>query len=272
MKTKELCIFSLLLFISIMLFGVAQSRVSGSRAEFNYRQRLTEVAIPSILLEAMAGEFKGTLANYFLLEAGSFIGGLTEADEQDWGAVARLLEQSSRLDPYFKQTYTLAQGTLPWYMQEIETTMRILERSRDHRDWDWMPGFYIGFNHFYFHQNHVAASNALMQASNVSNAPPHLATWAARLASQAGQHQVAIDFLTGIIENTEDVHQRAMLSERLEAVRGSAFLQKAVDHYAVQFGRLPHSLDELVEDGLISEIPENPYDRSYMLKDGLVDF
>jgi hypothetical protein len=273
MKKKELCIFVILLLVFFALFFVAQLRVIDSRADFSYRLQVSAAPIPPMLLKALGGEFKGLLANYFFLEAATFVGGNTAVSDKEWAAVARLLEQSSVLDPYFKQTYSFAQGVLPWHAGRVDQTMVILERSREHRTWDWLPGFFMGFNHFYFNQDHAAASQALMAASRVQDAPPALATWAARLASQAGQNQTALEFLEGVYSDTADEQQKDMIKKRIIAVQGAYTLQQAVDRFSDQYDRYPISLDELIEWDILVELPLNPYPRPFVLnEEGIVEF
>lgn len=272
MKKSETYTFIALSLVFLMMFGVANLRITDLRDVLSYRLQVSAAPLPTTLLNALAGEFKGVAADYLLMEAASFIGGNEKPDEGEWAAIARLLEQSSILDPYFKQTYIVAQGTLPWHAQKYEETLTILERSRRHRTWDWRPGFFIGFNHFYFYNDNAAASEALMEASRVPGAPPTLATWASRLASKAGHYQTAIDFLAEMYESTEDVQQREMLMKRITAVRGAYVLQQAVDRFNEQFGTLPNCLDELVEKDILPELPVNPYKRDYALNEGRVEF
>ena len=269
-RTCRILIPSLICFISIAFY--AQLRIASFRDEISQELTVSAVPIPTELLRAMAGEFKGVVANYLLLEAASFIGGNTNLEAWEWDAVARLLEQSSVLEPHFKQTYTFAQGTLPWYTNKVEITMNILDRGKDHRVWDWIPNFFIGFNHFYFNQDYQAASKALMDASQVPDAPSSLATWGARLASQAGQFKIALEFLEGMYATTEGEQQREMIKERIVAVQGAYVLQQAVDRFRDQYGSYPISLDELIDRDILSEIPFNPYLRPYALNDGIVEF
>jgi hypothetical protein len=272
MKAKETSFFIILLIGFLTLYGIAQLRVIDLRADLSNRLQVSAAPLPPILLKALAGEFKGIVADYLLLEAASFIGGDAKIGDKEWTAVARLLEQSSVLDPYFKQTYSLAQGTLPWHAQKFDETFAILERSRQHRTWDWIPGFFIAFNHFYFFEDHTAASEALMTASRVHAAPPALATWAARLASKTGQFQAAIEFLAGTYESTEDEQQKAMLKTRIEALQNAYVIQQAVDQFKGQYNRFPTDFDELVDANILPDIPINPYHRQYALNEGVVEF
>ena len=272
MKRRETVVFGVLLLFFLSLFVSAQIRVFDLRSDLRNRLHVSAAPIPPELLKALAGEFKGLVADYLLLEAASFIGGNSSVNDAQWDAVARLLEQSSVLDPYFKQTYILAQGTLPWQGHKLAPAMAILERSKVHRTWDWRPGFLLGFNNFYFLKDNLKASHELMQASKIPGAPLTLATWASRLASQAGQTSAAIEFLLTIHEGTEDETFKKQLEARIEALRGVETLQFAVDRFQVRFSRSPNSLNELVEASILPDLPRNPYKRPYSLSEGKVDF
>jgi hypothetical protein len=274
MKAKSILMVFLILTISIIFYTLSRSRVESYRTDYTYRLHAAASPMPSIAIEALAGEFKGMVANYLLLEAASYIGSHHSADANpyDWEAVSILLDRSSYLDPYFRQTYRLAQSTLPWHAHKYDETLKILERSRKHLPWDWQPGFFLGFNYYYFLKDNLTASKILMETSRVPNAPVTLATLASRLSSKAGQISAAIAFLSGIYKNTDDQETRELLETRIKALRGAQTIQSAVGAFQARFNRPPHTLDELVENDILLAIPQNPYNRPYTLKNGQVDF
>ncbi len=271
MRTKQNIAIVFVLILSLAFYSLSRSQVNAYRADYSHRLRAATLLLPPKVIEALSGEFKGMLANYFLLEAASFVGSRQEITEADWVAVALLLEQSSLLDPYFKQTYRFAQAMLPWHAK-LEEALTILERSRNHLPWDWQPGFFIGFDYHFFLADNLTASQKLMEASRVPGSPSTLATLASRLASKAGHTSAAIDFLTAMYEKTDDEETKNMLAERIVALRGVETLQSAIDRFQAQFGRVPDTLEELVHTSTLSAIPPNPYGRPYVLKDGRVDF
>lgn len=265
----KLCV---ILVILLTFNCLSHFRVIAYRTDFNYRLHTAAIPFPPEVLNFLAGEFKGMVANYLLLEAASFIGSHEKASADDWEALTRLLDQSNRLDPYFRQTYRLSQATLPWEAGEVEKAIEILERSRKHLPWDWEPGFFIGFDYYYFLNDNMTASQKLMEASKVPCAPLPLATLASRLASRAGKTDAAIDFLVAIYKNTDDEDTREHLKQRITALRGIAALNKAIAIFQRQFGRLPTNLEELVDNEVLSDLPHNPYERPYTFKNGQVDF
>jgi len=144
--------------------------------------------------------------------------------------------------------------------------------SRDNRRWDWVPGFFIGFNYFYFIKDNLEASRQLMEASKVPNAPLALATLASRLAAKSGQTLTAIVFLRAMLEKTEDEDKRKELELRIEALKGVLTLEQALERYRSAFGNEAQSLEELVTSGIIAELPINPYERPFELREGVISF
>jgi hypothetical protein len=267
-------IYSVVFILSVLLtiYCAARFRVNSYRSDYAYRLHTAAVPLPAEALSALAGEFKGMVANYLLLEATSFIGSTQKATTEDWDAVERLLDQSSQLDPYFKQTYRVSQSTLAWDADKVEAAIGILERSEKHLPWDWQPGFFIGFDYHYFKKDNKTAARKLMETSKIPDAPLPLATLASRLASKSGQTSAAIDLLSAIYADTDDEQTKEMLRIRIHALKGVQTLNAAIAIFQSQFGRMPNSLSELVDKAILSELPPNPYKRSFSFQNGQVDF
>ncbi|MBT8341018.1 MAG: hypothetical protein HKP58_17840 [Desulfatitalea sp.] len=274
--SKKNGVMLLFLFIPLLAtYFLSQRQVAAFRADYSYRLHANMSRLPDIVVEILAGEFKGLVADYLLLDAAAFIGSsqsLETSSDEDWNAVARLLEQSSRLDPCFRNTYILTQGALPWRAHKYHETIKILARSKQHLSWDWIPGFFIGFDSYFFLKDNLTASQELMEASKIEGAPFTLATLASRLASQAGRTRAAIEFLSAVYENTEDQDAKNVIQVRIQALQGVQALQIAVGTFQIQFGRKPDTLDELVEKGVLPHLPVNPYNKPYSYVDGKIDF
>ncbi len=274
MKSKDTLIVLFVLAVSLALHFFARIHVDTYRGNVTHRLRAATIPLPTEAIKTLALEFKGMTANYLLLEAASFIGSrdFLDAGSDDWDAVVQLLEQSSNLDPYFKQTYRLAQ-IIPWQDQTyLDQILTIIERSKLHRPWDWEPGFLMGFDYYFFLKDNLTGSRKMMEASKVDGAPVFIASLASRLASQAGQTKTAIDFLSALYEKTDHEPTRLALKERIEALQGVVVLESAIDRFEMQFGRMPRTLDELVDESILSVLPANPYGKPYALKDGTIDF
>jgi tetratricopeptide (TPR) repeat protein len=211
------------------------------------------------ILEIAAGEFKGILADYLLLKASVFLGGRYKTTENDWLAVYHLFKQSLALDPYFFQTCYFIQAILPWEAKMPEKAVELLDISRKHRYWDWQPGYYIGFDYFYFLKDNNKAAKQLMEAAKIPGAPRIISSLASRMAHKSGQTELAIAFLQTMYDKAKDENTRAFLQDRIKAHTGILVLEKAVLLFWQKYDYIPGSLDDLVLKGIISELPENPY-------------
>jgi hypothetical protein len=234
--------------------------LQSSRHELNIQgQESPLFNLPTVMTQVIAGEFKGLLADYAVMEVGSIIGKKEKVTLEEWKTVARLFDHALELDPYFQQSYMLLQGTLPWYTKDYDVTIALLETSKDHRYWDWIPGFFIGFDYFYFVKDNLKASEHLMEASNVKDAPPALVTFGARLAQQSGKNETAISFLRTMLEKEKDQDKRDMLMKRIDVHLALDILETGITAYRNKLGKNPDKLDDLVSAGILAKLPDNPY-------------
>ena len=234
--------------------------------------RAVSPVLPPQVMKVLAGEFKGLASDVLLIEAAAFLGSNKKPTDEDYEGLSNLFSHVLALDPFFKQAYYLVQASLSWEGKRYDKANELLGVSRDNRRWDWVPGFFIGFNYFYFIKDNLEASRQLMEASKVPNAPLALATLASRLAAKSGQTLTAIVFLKAMLEKTEDEDKRKELELRIEALKGVLTLEQALERYRSAFGNEAQSLEELVTSGIIAELPINPYERPFELREGVISF
>lgn len=232
--------------------------------------------MPPVILEMLALEFKGLFADYLVLEAGAKIGTSVIRDEEgfkvedkeiDWDAVHKMFVSSQYLDPTFLQTFFLAQGWLPWEdVGMVGKTQQILQVTAQNRPWDWQPYRTMAFNEYYFNNDLVLASEYFLKAAKAPNAPPFLGIVGSRLAQKSGETTVAIAIVRSTLSgmNDDDSGYRDLL-DRLEALLGVQELEKAVESFQKRFSRLPYSLDEIVNSGIVPSLPKNPYNVGYCI-------
>jgi len=229
--------------------------------------------LPGPLLRLIAGEFRGLAADIYFLKGLVTFGRTLEQrvedaeKEQVWQQVFALLDAATDLDPYFFDPYYFANASLSRNPAMVPKINTMLEKGLYLRDWDWMLPFYLGFNHFYYLQDNVKASEYLMLGAQRPNAMPLLTTLAARLAYKGNRTENAIGFLRGILSKTEDEKTRELYQTRLEALEKIFYLERAVAYHLEQFGDEPKDLQALVRRGVIPEIPADPYGGSFFIAD-----
>ena len=235
-------------------------------------QRAEALMVSPVLLEIVAGEFKGLLADYLLLKASAFLGSRYQTTEDDYDAVQALLNQSLTLDPYFYQTCYYVQAFLAWQGKRIDEAIELLKISEKFRYWDWTPGFYIGFDYFYFLKDNRTASEYLLKTSKKQDAPPILATLGARLAQKSGNTMTAIAFLKSMLPTVEDDTTHRQVELRIEALEGVVILEKGISEFQARFGELPKNLEALISSGILKQLPVNPYNKPFTYEDGIIGF
>jgi hypothetical protein len=256
----------------LALHGIGTHKVQEIRTSIRYQNQISAPLLPVTVLKIIAGEFKGAVADYLLLEIGAFIDAGDERSDADWDRVTFHFGQCMALDPYFEQTYRMVQAFLPW-REKTEAANALLEKAARNRPWDWYPRFYIGFNYFNFLKDYAKASENIIAASKYENAPSILATLGARLAQKSGQTLAALAFLKSMEHNPDyDEAAKQLIAVRIKVIEGALRLEKAVAAYRQRFGHDIHSLQDLVTSGILKELPQHAESRAYTYSDGKVGF
>ena len=105
----------------------------------------------------------------------------------------------------------------------------------------------------------MKAADYLMTASQRPGPSEQLASLAARLAFKEKKTENAILFLEAVAKKTEDENLKKEYETRVRALQARLFLERSVSAYKDKFGRTPVSLKRLTEQGIIKEIPTDPY-------------
>lgn len=259
-------------------YGVSYQTLLTYRTDYAiHKQNSNRWNLPPLMLKVIAGEFKGLVADLIVLEAGARLGTELIRNPQggykyvpkhyDWPAIHQLFTNSMSLDPAFAQTYTLAQGWLPWEPANmVAETQEILKTAAEYRTWDWRPLHDIGFNEYYFRNNPGKAGKIFLEAAKTPNAPPFLAILGARLAHKGGATQDAIIIMKTMLASKDKEEPGYVdIVKRLQALEGVLAIEKAVEKYEESRGRKPASLADLTMEGFLDTLPPNPYNVNYCL-------
>jgi hypothetical protein len=145
-----------------------------------------------------------------------------------------------------------------------EETNELLDISRRHRPWDWHPGFYMGFNYYYFLSDYAKASEIFLETAKIKDSPALIPVLGARFAHKAQHTASAVVLLKGMLTDPGlDDFKRSEIKKRIQALQGALILEKALARHKQTFGGYPSRLETLVDRQLISAIPVNPYKTHY---------
>lgn len=259
---KNALFLVLSLFLSLFIFS--NEMIKEKRKTLGVSYSIDIPSTPPNVIKLLAGEFPGLTADYLLLQIGSYIGSNSGISRDQWKTIHLGFEQAFELDPYFQQTYLQAQAFLAWEASMPEAAIRILDAAGRKRTWDWRPGYYTGFDYYYFLNDYQKASDIFLETAKIKHAPLIIALLGSRFAAKEYRTQASIDMLELMLNDGElDETSRKEIQNRIIILKDIEGLHKAVEHYKSIFHKNPSSLDDLVTSKIIERLPVNPYSKSY---------
>ncbi|MCL7488661.1 MAG: hypothetical protein M8357_10870 [Desulfobulbaceae bacterium] len=215
------------------------------------------------------------MADYLMLNTmvwhGEKILDKIEVKPAEWQATYLGVKLITELDPRFLDPYVLAETSLPWEAGMVEETNELLLKAASVLKDNYRPYFFLWFNHYYFLKDPETAGMYLEKAAIVPGAPQFYKTLAARMRLQSGNIMSGIIFLQEMLKETRDAKTKLFLQKRLDTLRIIAALEKHVGEYIKQFNQQPENLSDLVREGLMEEIPRDPYGGEfYIMENGRV--
>lgn len=214
--------------------------------------------LPQIeILNILSLDYKGLISKLLFFKTLVYYGEHMDSRIMpDWKWMYQILNASTILDPYNIDSYYFTQAVLTWDANLIKETNLILERGEKYRAWDFFMPFFLGFNYFYFLKDN---KNAALYFEHAARINPALIDYAIRFHYKANEIPLAISILRKMHDDIKNEDIRKQIMQRINAYENALILEKAVRQYEEKFHELPEKLEYLLEKGLISQIPEDPY-------------
>ncbi len=232
--------------------------------------------VPSFkVLKLVAADHKEVTASFLVMKVLMYFGGLIELTQNevavapDYPAMSRLIHNAVELDPYNMDAYYFAQAILSWDVGRVDLANKLLDHGMQYRTWDWQLPYFAGFNHAYFLKDYATASRYYQRAGELSGFDLYK-NLAGRYMQEAGRTELAIRYLSTLEQGEKNLAIKKSYQLRLIAFQEVQRIEVARDEYQKKFGRLPASIDQLVQEGLLTP-PVDPYGGNFYLQpDGKV--
>lgn len=270
MKRRVVIILTLLVLISNYIYSRMEIE-SFKNSEFGLQTMSLRPVYSYLRTLSMNHEL--TVADLLWLRSiQNFLGRFLSVSETE--LFHEYLETITNLDPRFKIVYLLGGISLSVFCYNGELSNKLLLKAINRFKDDWHIPFLIGYNYFYELGNYLEGAKYIKLASEVPGAPLWLNFLSARLYSAGGEPETAVEFLRRLYEITEDKKTKELIKIRLISAIVEMHIQKiekAVKEYRRRFNRIPGSLEEIVKQGFLKEIPREPTGGHYYLdKEGNV--
>jgi len=174
------------------------------------------------------------------------------------------------LDPYYQDPYEFGGVVLASEIGDVNHSSLLLKKGmknvpKTHPRYWYLP-FYLGFNYWYYNWDFKNGAKYLEMASKFPRSPEYLPMLTARMYADADSAEIALPFLDEMIATAKTEKRKEQLIKRRKDVLVTYhldILDMAVKKYYEKFGRYPNSTESLVTDGIIKEIPKEPFGGEY---------
>jgi len=187
-------------------------------------------------------------------------------DEYEW--MYHALDVITMLDPQYAYAYYAGGVILGDLANRPDLSNQLLERGVRANPDVWNIPFLLGYNYYFLLADPAKGAEYIMEAARRPNGPSYLPGLATRMAAEAGSPDTALAFLEARLRETQDQNLREVLANRMKEViieRDLRLLGSAVEAYRMQHQALPETLANLVAEGAIPNLPEEPFGGDYRL-------
>jgi hypothetical protein len=240
------------------------------------RKRASEpalVALPrrEVVRRAALG-FHAALADLYWVQALQYYTS-PRNEKVAFSGLANYLELVVELAPDFRYVYRFAGVAIPWNSGagrwlNAEPAVRLLRKGVQRFPDDWFLRLLLSYNLSAGLQQYEEAAEQLLSASRLPGAPSYFPQLATRLLATAGNLDTAAVIAAQVARDADNPELREAMEHRvaeIAAERDLRILDKAIHQYRERYRAPPRALEELVESGLLTALPEEPLGGRYFI-------
>jgi len=228
--------------------------------------------LPSInVLRYASADHKELIGALLVMKVIMYFGGIAEKQQSniivappDYKRMSGILHGAVKLDPYNMDAYYFAQSFLTWDVKQYQLANNLMDYGMKYRTWDWMLPFFAGFNSAYFLKDYKKAADYYKRAGELTGSELHFSL-AGRYMQESGQTELAISYLSTMEKNERSQAVKKNYQVRLRSFKEVRRIELARDRFREINGGLPVSLESLINSGLLSPPPVDPYGGLFYL-------
>jgi hypothetical protein len=254
--------------LAVLSVGILHSQLPAtSRADSD----ASFVPRPDVARVASLG-FRPLVADIYWMQAVQVVGAELVNPARHAPLIGKLVDVVTTVDPWVGHPYRFAAHWLTTDLEQVRFANRLLERAVTYHPDDWRNWFYLGFNHFFYLEDHPAAAEALERASELEGSPTYLKRLVARLKADTAGLETAAVLLSELVRESEDPMAKAQYEAALleiETERAARFLDEARETYRERNGRDIRRVEDLAEGpaAVLRALPPEPHGREWTLDD-----
>ena len=223
-------------------------------------------------LKKLSLGYSGLLADIYWTRAVQYYGEKHQQEAMRYDLLNPLLDITTDLDPHLIIAYEFGSIFLsqkpPAGAGQPEKAVALVEKGiRANPDY-WRLYFTLGFTYYFDLKDYTGAEQAFAKGAENPNAMPWMKVMAATMAQRAGQPSTAMELWKHLYESSQDKSMRENALQHMTALKVDydvTELEKRVQAFRQNTGKLPSSWPDLVRAGLLRGIPADPNGNPYKL-------
>ncbi|MFH1538546.1 MAG: hypothetical protein ABIH66_06280 [bacterium] len=180
--------------------------------------------------------------------------------------VFELIDMATFFDPKFVYAYEFGGSIFAWE-GDVKLANAILMRGLENNPDAWRLAYAIGFNHYFFHRDYEEAIRYMRMASEMPGSLVR-GTFVSQLYLMMNEKDTALKILYSFFEAARDPDSKRFYAERIRYFLVEKHLEQlndAIEIYERKPGKTCLDLQELVRDGIIKRVPEEPFGGKYVI-------
>jgi hypothetical protein len=251
--------------------------VAALQAGIDARTRTTTQERDELLLSSPSAARKislgydSLLADIYWTRAVQYYGSRVGTDHPNFDLLWPLLDITTTLDPKLVIAYHF--GAV--FLSETgrggagrpDLAIKLVKRGIAANPNRWVLGADLGFLYYWWMKDYPDSAAAYLEASKRPEAPLWLKVMAARVAQKGGSLETSQMIWSQLYESTQNPIVRKKAAEMLSGLKAQQDemdLDESASKYQKRFGRLPASMAELRDAGLVRAIPTDPDGYPYV--------
>jgi hypothetical protein len=272
-KDGKAAAWVLLLLLPVGFTGVwrLQRKINVTRDAMHQEEDEVLVRSPK-LMKALTGEYSTLAADIYWTRAVQYYGGKRLGQDTNLDSLWPLLDLATTLDPQLLPAYRFGATFLsepePRGAGRADLAVKLLERGLEANPDFWRLNQDLGNVYYLELKDHQKAGQAYLDGSRKPGAAPWMKVMAARFLEQGESRGTAAMLWTEVYESSTDEALKENARINLQLLRADADIEQ-LNEIAKQFeartGRLPHSVREMMQAGLIGGEPLDPVGHPYII-------
>ena len=257
-----------------LLFGALvplQKRIDTRTATIAQEKQDLLLRSPALLKKISLG-YSPLLADIYWTRAIQYYGRNVQASDPNFELLPPLLDLTVGLDPSLTIAYKVGAILLsdpkPVGAGRPDLAATLVERGIAANPNDWWLKADLGFIYYWYLQEPRKAADAYLAGSKDPGAPVWMKAMAARVLEQSGTVELSISIWSQVYESTDDINVQRNALRHLQALYAQRDIQRLdnlLDQYTQKFQESPSSFEELVEGGILPQVPRDPTGTPYTI-------